>query len=170
MKKIIVNAYSFDEAKQVALNNGLTIVRNVTPSYNKEKDAEGFDFDSFAESTLVKHKLDKSTGVGCIVIQEAGSADTRERPYKFENNITEGNLTKKRVFQVRTADDDTLVAEADNKAFAARLAKSAMKVVKKDLVCKQVYKVDDQHELAFSLKYTPSLKTKLGTYIIFGNE
>ena len=52
---------------------------------------------------------------------------------------------------------------------AARLAKAAMKTAKQDLVCKQVYRIDDDHELAFSLKYVPSSNTKLGTYIVFGN-
>ena len=166
MKKITINAYSFEEAKQKALNEGITIVRNVTPSFKKET-AE--DFDEFAQRMLEKNKLTNTTGVGCVVVTEPGSADTRERPYEFINNVTEGQLTKKRVFEIRTVSDDTLVAEAETKVEAARLAKAAMKTVKKDLICKQVYRVDDDHALAFSLNYVPSSNTKLGTYIVFGN-
>ena len=166
MKKITINAYSFEEAKQKALEEGITVVRNVTPSFKKENPV---DFDVFAQQMLEKNKLTNATGVGCIVVSEAGSADTRERPYEFINNITEGQLTKRRVFEVRTAADDTLVAEAETKNEAARLAKAAMKTAKQDLICKQVYRVDDDHALAFSLKYVPSSKTKLGTYIVFGN-
>ena len=166
MKKITINAYSFDEAKQKALNEGITVVRNVTPSFKKENPE---DFDAFAQHMLEKNKLTNTTGVGCIVVTEPGSADTRERPYEFINNVTEGQLTKKRVFEIRTVSDDTLVAEAETKVEAARLAKAAMKTVKKDLICKQVYRVDDGHALAFSLNYVPSSNTKLGTYIVFGN-
>ena len=166
MKKITINAYSFDEAKQKALNEGITIVRNVTPSFKKENPE---DFDEFAQRMLEKNKLTNTTGVGCVVVTEPGSADTRERPYEFINNVTEGQLTKKRVFEIRTVSDDTLVAEAETKVEAARLAKAAMKTVKKDLICKQVYRVDDDHALAFSLNYVPSSNTKLGTYIVFGN-
>lgn len=166
MKKITINAYSFDEAKQKALNEGITVVRNVTPSFKKENPE---DFDEFAQRMLEKNKLTNTTGVGCVVVTEPGSADTRERPYEFINNVTEGQLTKKRVFEIRTVSDDTLVAEAETKVEAARLAKAAMKTVKKDLICKQVYRVDDDHALAFSLNYVPSSNTKLGTYIVFGN-
>ena len=166
MKKITINAYSFDEAKQKALNEGITIVRNVTPSFKKENPE---DFDEFAQRMLEKNKLTNTTGVGCVVVTEPGSADTRERPYEFINNVTEGQLTKKRVFEIRTVSDDTLVAEAETKVEAARLAKAAMKTVKKDLICKQVYRVDDDHALAFSLNYVPSSNTKLGTYIVFEN-
>ena len=166
MRKLTINAYSFDEAKQKALEEGITVVRNVTPSFKKENPV---DFDVFAQQMLEKNKLTNATGVGCIVISEAGSADTRERPYEFINNVTEGQLTKRRVFEVRTAANDTLVAEAETKVEAARLAKAAMKNVKQDLVCKQVYRVDNDHALAFSLKDVPSSNTKLGTYIVFGN-
>lgn len=166
MRKLTINAYSFDEAKQKALEEGITIVRNVTPSFKKENPV---DFDVFAQQMLEKNKLTNATGVGCIVVSEAGSADTRERPYDFINNVTEGQLTKRRVFEVRTVANDTLVAEAETKSEAARLAKAAMKNVKQDLVCKQVYRVDDDHALAFSLNYVPSSNTKLGTYIVFGN-
>ena len=166
MRKLTINAYSFDEAKQKALEEGITVVRNVTPSFKKENPV---DFDVFAQQMLEKNKLTNATGVGCIVVAEAGSADTRERPYEFINNVTEGQLTKKRVFEIRTASDDTFVAEAETKVEAARLAKVAMKTTKQDLICKHVYRVDDDHALAFSLKYVPSSNTKLGTYIVFGN-
>ncbi|MDD7757425.1 MAG: hypothetical protein PUJ51_23540 [Clostridiales bacterium] len=166
MRKLTIKAYSFDEAKQKALEEGITVVRNVTPSFKKENPV---DFDVFAQQMLEKNKLTNATGVGCIVVSEAGSADTRERPYEFINNVTEGQLTKKRVFEIRTASDDTFVAEAETKVEAARLAKVAMKTTKQDLICKQVYRVDDDHALAFSLKYVPSSNTKLGTYIVFGN-
>lgn len=165
MKKFEINAFSFDEAKAKALEMGITIVRNVTTSFKNERPA---DFDVFAEEMLKKNHIDTSTGVGCIVVVEAGSADTRERPYEYVNNLTEGSLTKKRVFEICKV-DGTLIAEADTKADAARLAKAAMKDVKEDLICKQVYRVDAAHELAFTLKYVPSTNTKKGKYIVFGN-
>ena len=73
MKKITINAYSFEEAKQKALNEGITIVRNVTPSFKKETPE---DFDEFAQRMLEKNKLTNTTGVGCVVVTEPGSADT----------------------------------------------------------------------------------------------
>lgn len=166
MRKMTINAYSLEEAKAKALEDGISVVRNVTPSF---KDKNPVDFDAFAQEMLEKNKLNKATGVGCLVVVEAGSADTRERPYEFVNNVVDGTLTKKRVFEVRTVKDDKFVAVAETKSEAARLAKAAMKTLREDLVCKQVYRVDKEHELAFNLNYVPSSNTKLGTYIVFGN-
>lgn len=166
MKKFEINAYSLNEAKEKALANGVTVIKNVTPSFKNEKPV---DFDKFAEDMLKKNKIDTATGVGCIVVIEAGSADTRERPYELINNVTEGPLTKKRIFEVRKKSDDTLVAEAETKGDAIRKAKNIMKEVRTDLVCKQVYRVLGDHGKAFELKYTPSANTNEGTYVVFYN-
>ena len=59
MKKFTIKAYSFDEAKQKALEEGMTIVRNVTPSFKKENPV---DFDTFAAQMLEKNKLTNAIG------------------------------------------------------------------------------------------------------------
>ena len=166
MKKFEIKAFSYEEAKAKALENGITIIRNVTPSFKNEKPV---DFDAFAQSMLKKNNIDTATGVGCIVVMEAGSSDTRERPYELMNNIVEGSLSKKRFFEVRKKSDNSLVAEAETKGEAIRLAKNCMKNLREDLICKQVYRVLGAHELAFELKYVPSANTKEGRYIVFGN-
>lgn len=166
MKKFEINAFGLEEAKAKALEMGISVIRNVTPSFRNEKPV---DFDLFAEEMLKKNKIDNATGVGCIVVIEAGSADTRERPYELINNVTEGSLTKKRVFEIMKKSDGTLVATGETKGDAIRAAKNAMKNVREDLVCKQVYRVVGSHELAFELKYVPSANTKEGKYVVFGN-
>lgn len=166
MKKFEINAFSFEEAKQKALDLGITIVRNVTMSFKNEKPE---DFDAFAEAMLKKNKLENTTGVGCVVVMEAGSADTRERPYEVINNNVEGSLTKKRVFEIRKKSDGLTVGEAETKGQALREAKKLMKDLREDLVCKQVYHVLGDKELAFTLKYVPSVRTKEGRYVVFGN-
>lgn len=167
MKKFEISAFSIEEAKQQAAEMGITVVKNVTPSFKKTSTV---NFDEFALEMLKKNHIDTATGVGCMVVLSSGSSDTRLRPYEFVNNVTEGSLTKKRVFQVRTVSDDRLIAEAETKGEAARLAKNAMKDVKEDMVCKQIYKVVGDHALAFSLKYVPSVNTTVGKYIVFGNR
>lgn len=166
MKKFEIEAYSFDEAKAKALEMGMTVVKNVTPSFKNEKPV---NFDDFAERMLKKNHIDTATGVGCIVVLEAGSADTRERPYEYINNVVEGQLRKKRIFEVRTKATDRLVAEGETKGDAVRAAKAVMKELREDLICKQVYRVLGSHELAFELKYVPSSNTKIGRYVVFGN-
>ena len=166
MKKFEINAYSYDEAKAKALEYGMTIVRNVTPSFKKEMPV---DFDEFAERMLVKNHLENANGVGCVVVLESGSADTRERPYEYVNNVVEGKLTKKRIFEVRTVKNDVLIGEAETKSDAAKIAKTAMKEVKEDIYCRQIYKIVGEKGLAFNLNYVPSVNTKEGRYIVFGN-
>ena len=166
MKKFEINAFGLEEAKAKALEMGISVIRNVTPSFRNEKPV---DFDLFAEEMLKKNKIDNATGVGCIVVIEAGSADTRERPYELINNVTEGSLTKKRVFEIMKKSDGTVVATGETKGDAIRAAKNAMKTLREDLICKQVYRVIGSHELAFELKYVPSANTKEGTYVVFGN-
>lgn len=167
MKVITINAYSYADALDFARAEGITVVKNATKAYNKVKNTDSLD--AFCNDYMHKHHLDETSGVGCIIVESAGSADTRERPYKYINNTTVGPLKKKRVFQVRRKSDDSLVYEAESKGDAARGAKSLMKHVKEDLICTQVYKVLGEHEVAFELNYAPSLNTRFGSYIVFGN-
>ena len=166
MKKFEINAYGYEEAKAKAIELGMTIVRNVTPSYKKEAP---INFDEFAERMLKKNHLDNAEGVGCVVILEPGSADTRERPYEYVNNSATGKLKKQRTFEVRTVATDAFVGEATTKGEAAKIAKNAMKELREDLYCKQIYKILGDKGLAFELKYVPSVNTKEGRYVIFGN-
>ena len=42
--------------------------------------------------------------------------------------------------------------------------------VKKDMYCDIVYRViDPDMAVAFTIDYTPSVKAKMGTYVVFGN-
>lgn len=165
MKKFEIKAFSYNEAKEKALEMGIAVVRNVTPSYKRDMPV---DFDAWAGEILKKNHLDSATGVGLMVVRENGSADTRERPYELLNNIVEGSLTKKRVFQVRTKSGN-VIGETDNKEDAIRLAKKNMKDVREDMTCVQLYKVLAPKDKAFDLKYVPAIGTKEGSYIVFGN-
>ena len=164
MQKLEFSAFSLEDAKQQALALGVNVVKNVTPSYKKENPS---DIDEFGAEMLKKNRIKEDSKDGVIIVVESGMADTRERPYTFINNTVEGQLTKKRVFEIRKVSDDSLVAEAETKGDAARVAKAIMKSVKEDLVCKQVYRVLGKKAVAFELNYTPSSRTKEGKYIVF---
>lgn len=170
--KYEINAFSMDEAKQKAAEMGLTIVKNVTPSW-KNSNCPAFgtnDFKKFMVEVLDKKRLTASTGVGLIVATENGSADTRQRPWTYTNNVKEGSRRTKRYFDVRVKGDETLIGSFEMKGDAVRAAKNAMAEIKKDMYCEIVYKVvDPEMGLAFTLDYTPSCNTKLGTYVVFGN-
>lgn len=169
--KYEINAFSLDEAKQKAAEMGLTIVNNVTPSW-KKADCPTFGtnpFKVFMVDALEKRRLTATTGVGLIVAIENGSADTRQRPWTFNNNVKEGSRATKRYFEVRTKDGN-LVGSYEKKGDAVRAAKAAMVDVKQDMYCDIVYRVvDPDMAVAFTLDYTPSVKSKMGKYVVFGN-
>lgn len=170
MVKYEINAYSLEEAKEKAVEMGLTIVRNVTQSWkNANMPMSDKDFKVFAVDVMSKNRLTQTEGVGLIVAVNPGSKDTRERPYTFKNNVVEGRRSVKRVYEVRLKDTDELVGEADTKGDAIDLAKALMTKYKKDMVATIVYRVTDDKDVAFTLDYTPSASAKEGKYVVFGN-
>jgi hypothetical protein len=114
---------------------------------------------------LEKYKLENN-GDGIIIAVDPGTKDTRERPYSFVNNVVTGKKEKVRVFEVRTVEHNTLICETLTKDEAIRKAKEAMSLYKEDMVCTIMYEVSDPE--AFTLEYTPTTGTKMGTYVAFG--
>lgn len=166
MNMIEIKAYTYAEAVAIAAEKGLKIVRNVTPSYKNAGCPTGQDLLDFGVSMLEKNKLDGIVGVGVMCVVEDGKPDTRERPYTFKDRSTSGERTKTRMYFVRTKDTDHFVGKAPDKGTAVKLAKAAMTEYKEDMVCTIMYEVSDSE--AFTLEYTPTTGTKIGTYIVFG--
>lgn len=166
MNMIEIKAYTYAEAVAIAATKGLKIVRNVTPSYKNAGCPTDQDLLDFGVSMLEKNKLDGVTGVGVMCVVEDGKPDTRERPYTFKDRITSGGRTKTRMYVIRTKYTDHLVGKAPDKGAAVKLAKTAMTEYKEDMVCTIMYEVSDPE--AFTLEYTPTIGTKIGTYVVFG--
>ena len=163
---IEIKAYTYAEAVAIAAEKGLKIIRNVTPSYKNAGCPTGQNLLDFGVSMLEKNKLDGVTGVGIMCVVEDGKPDTRERPYTFKDNPTSGGRTKTRMYFVRTKDTDHFVGKAPDKGAAVKLAKTAMAEYKEDMICTIMYEVSDPE--AFTLEYTPTSGTKIGTYVVFG--
>lgn len=171
MKKFEVMAYSLEEAKEKAQDMGIIVTTNVTQSWRNAKcPINDKDFKMFAIDMLEKKRLSKAEGVGLIVVVNAGSKDTRKRPYTFVNNVVEGKRVTKKVVELRLKSTNELVGEAENKGKAEKLAKELMLEYKQDIVAEIVYRVQDGKDVAFELKYTPSASAEQGRYIVFGNE
>lgn len=165
MKKIEIKAFGIDQAKEIAKTNGITILKNITTSYVRNKPA---DIEVFAQDCLKKYKLDNNPNAGCIIVKQSGKEDSRKNPYKFVNCISSTRTTKKMIFLVKIKHTNVVVGEAPTKIKAIYLAKKLIKVHKKDLICVRSYKVIDNED-AFELRYKPSINTKQGEYLILGN-
>ena len=81
MKIIEIEAFSLDEAKTKAVEQGLTVVKDVTRRYTNAGSPE--DVESFAKEQFEKDKMTDTTGTAYIVTKVKGSADTKERPYTY---------------------------------------------------------------------------------------
>lgn len=161
--------------KQEAVNQApFQIIRDATQAWKaagspiSEKPLK-----EFCGTYLEKHTK-YAVGIGCSITIEAGSADTRERPYTVIPIKNEkGKRTYKTGYQgINPATGEILFTNFETKSKAQEVAKElyTKKDYKGDIFCKYVKAVVDGEVGAFEVKYTPSKSAKQGTYICFGVE
>lgn len=113
-------------------------------------------------------------GVGCYIVVEAGSPDTRERPYTYNNVVNEkGKRHYVSTIQIIDRDTNKILAEVvGSKTDAEKAAKELYTEhdFRGNLAGKMIHTVDEGEPLAFTMDYTPSKSAKLGTYLLFGVE
>lgn len=170
MKKLVIltaQGYTKEEAL-ASLNTNLDVKFDATVAWKNKEQPQGKYLEAFAEEHL-DNKLKGAGGIGYSVTVEPGSADTRERPYKVENVVTEGQRKFKTVYEGFTP-DGKLVLTKDTKGEAEEAAKDYVTAHKIDVDVRVAKNVTEGQAEALSVKYTPSVNTKLGTYIFFGYE
>lgn len=175
MVKKEFEVYSYEEAVAAIEAEGYKVIRNKTASWKNAGSPVGdAGLKTFANEQLAKEKLTSVPGVGFIVVVANGSKDTRERPYTYENVVTEGRMATERTYEVRRVDNGELVVslsgDGATKDAAIKAAKEIMADVKADLNIEVVYRVKDGKNVVGRLKYTPSINAQKGRYIFFGNE
>ncbi len=175
MVKREFEVYSYEEAVAAAEAEGFKVIRNKTASWkNAGSPISDKELKTFAVDQLNKEKLTEVPGVGFIVVIAAGSKDTRERPYTYENVVTEGRMATERTYEVRRCDNNELVVslagDGATKDAAVKAAKEVMSEVKTDLDIEVVYRVKDGKNVVGHLKYVPSINAEKGRYIFLGNE
>lgn len=176
-KLVVVQAQGFtkEEALSTTVLAGSVLKFDASASW-KNEDSPSVDskyLDAFAEDYLRRRKIDGIVGVAASVTVESGTADSRERPYKVDNVVTDGARKWKTVYQGFVGANDlglggVLVLQKDTKAEAEQAAKDYVtenKVNVKVVVAKEVTK---GQAVAMEVKYTPSVNTRKGTYIFFG--
>lgn len=175
MVKKEFEVYSYEEAVAAAEAEGYKVIRNKTNSWKNAGSPIGdAALKTFANTQMEKEKLTDVPGVGFIVVVANGSKDTRERPYTYENVVTDGRMATERTYEVRRVDNGELVVslagEGATKDAAIKAAKEVMCDVKTDLDIEVVYRVKDGKSTVGHLKYAPSINAQKGRYIFFGNE
>lgn len=165
-KTIVVRATGANKVEAAKnANFPFEVKFDATLAWKKARDGAGFDLTAFARDYAEK-KIKGAKGVGFAITIDAAIEDVRTRPYKEENNATEGRRKWKTNYSIFNA-DGKLLGVADKKDEASKLAKELIKTELSDLTCKVSKKVTEGQDVAFTLKYTPSKGSKDGNYIFF---
>lgn len=175
MVKREFEVYSYEEAVAAAEALGHKVIRNKTASWkNAGSPISDAALKTFAEEQIAKEKMTGVPGVGFMVVVAAGTKDSRERPYTYENVVTDGRMATERTYEVRRVDNNELVVslsgEGATKDAAIKAAKEVMPDVKADMNLEVVYRVKDGKSKIGTLKYVPSINAEKGRYVFFGNE
>lgn len=132
-----------------------------------EADKRQFELDYLAKRSK---NID---GAGFYIVEEAAVADTRERPYRVNDVKSVGAREFKRVYQLIDKATGRVIAEASGtKAKAKEIAKALYteQGFKGDIICTYTKQVVNGEPTAFTVTYTPSKSSRVGTYHVFGFE
>lgn len=172
-KRIEVKAYTKAEAVD-QVKDTFFVQRDATQAWKKAGEPSPLDkeFKVFCADYLAKHTKN-APGVACSITYKAGSADTRERPWKM-NDVVNKDGKRKYVTTYLIKDKATgteLGKTTETKAKAKELAKKLYSEgYKGSLVCTYSKEVVEGEPVAFTMDYAPSKSSKEGQYIFFGFE
>ena len=166
MNKTVITAYSMKDAIAFALDKGITVGKNKTLAWKNAGCPVNEDFDTFAQNALEREKLLENPAMGLIVCTRPGINNTRLRPYKFINKYCPGPAKKQLVFQISRKDNLCPLALCKSKAEAIKVAKELVKTHGIDVICEKVYRVDENHRVAFEMEYAPSKGYVQGEYVV----
>lgn len=166
------------------------MLKNATQAWKKAGSPLGKELSKFLAAYSAKQKL-----IGAYIVVDNSSADTRERPYKIVNEITDGKRKFKRSYAIveaelkvsttKTTDEEgnekevtnvkvlstgATEGKADKKETAMQLMRDIIAETKKDYVIKIVEEVVEGKEFAGYGIYTPSKSAKTGKFVFFVQE
>lgn len=174
-KRIEVNGATKEEALAKA---PFDIMGDATQAYKiwRKKQVNGVT-DSDKKQFMLDYLSKKSkncAGVGFSITLESAVADTRERPYRIDDVKNEKGTRKyKTVYQIIDRATGAVLAEtSETKAKAKEIAKNLYteKGFKGNLICTYTKQVLDGEPTAFTVEYTPSKSSHVGSYLVFGIE
>lgn len=165
--------------KEEALSNApFKIMGDATQAYKLwEKKQKGIITDDMKKTFMLDYLNKKSKnieGVGFSITVESAVADTRERPYSFNDVKNEKGTRKyKTIYMLIDKATGSEIARTDEtKAKAKEIAKKLYtdSNYKGNIVCTYTKQVVEGEPIAFTANYTPSKASRPGKYIVFGIE
>lgn len=167
-----------------------SMLKNATQAWKKAGSPLGKELGKFMGAYAQKQKL-----MGAYIVVDNSSADTRERPYKIVNEITDGKRKFKRSYAIveaelkvstsKSTNEEGVEVEtvsvkvlstgategkADKKETAMQLMRDIIAETKKNYVIKIVEEVVEGKEYAGYGIYTPSKSAKTGKFVFYVGE
>lgn len=120
----------------------------------------------------LKKKSKNAPGTGFSITLESAVADTRQRPYQFENVKNEGKRKYATTYVSMTNSGEVVAKCQTTKKDAQNQVKELLKEgkLREDGKCVVKKEVIEGETLAFTWKYTPSKNSHNGRYLVFGVE
>lgn len=171
MKEVkVIEAYSYEDA--VKESGFKEVVHNSTMAWNKYcGKLNGEEFDKFTDEHINKFTK-QIEGDACAIVVEKGYPDTKMNPYVFKNKINKlGKRTYEQSLMVVGNESGKVyfIDKGKKTEIANKLKKMySDREIKEDVTIKYVKTIKEGESEAFSMKYSPSNKCKLGTYVFFG--
>lgn len=173
-KRVEVKAYTKAEAID-QVKDTFFVQRDATQAWKKAGEPSPLDkeFKVFCLNYLKEHTKN-APGTACSITYKAGSADTRERPWKM-NDVVNEKGRRKYVTTYILRDSETgkeLARTSETKAKAKELGKKLYTDggFRGSLKCTYSKEVSEGEPVAFTMEYAPSKSAKEGQYIFFGIE
>ena len=169
MKKLVVNAYTKDEAKAQVVNE-FEIMKDATTAYKLAGFPQEAELTEFCNNYLAKNTK-MIPGVGCIITIVPGVSDTRDNPYSVKDIKNEkGKRVYKKCFQIIDRDTNQLLSKCfGTKSEAKDVVKEMYREgYKGEILCIYAKEVIEGEVKAFEASYAPSKSTVCGKYICFG--
>lgn len=173
-KRVEVKAFTRAEAVE-QVKGTFFVQRDATQAWKKAGEPSPLDkeFKEFCVTYLTKYTKN-APGTACSITYKAGSADTRERPYKITDVVNEKG---KRKYVTTYLLKDKATGKELGKAVGTK--QKAKELAKKlyteggfrgSIECTYTKEVETGEPLAFTADYAPSKSSKEGQYIFFGIE
>lgn len=192
MKTVEAQGYSKQKAFEVTgLDVDLDMLKNATLSWKKA----GSPMNTKELNSFMAAYIKSKKAVGAYLVVEPSSDDTRTRPYKVINEVTNGKRKAKTFYQIKEAEfkvktttakneegedvENTEVSvistgviegRAERKEAAMKLMKELIEENKKDYIIEIVREVVEGQKYAGYGQYTPSKSAKKGKFIFFVAE
>jgi hypothetical protein len=166
------------ETKKEALDSveNVVIMGDATQAFKLWQKKVGSNYtEADVKKFMVEYlgKKGNKAGAAYYITKTSAVENTRQRPYKINNvKNTQGKRKTARVYTLIDANGKILSKIQGTKKTAEEAVKNLFKKgeLKLNGKCDNEYVVTEGEKTAFTWEYTPSSKSRLGEYIVFGLE